>query len=65
MKKPGIVFMGTPEFAVATLSSLLENDFNIVSVVTAAEIPSGRGRRPGKLPVRIFAESNKQPVQQP
>jgi|LSQX01.2.fsa_nt_gb methionyl-tRNA formyltransferase len=65
MKKPGIVFMGTPEFAVATLSSLLENDFNIVSVVTAAEKPSGRGRRPGKLPVRIFAESNNLPVLQP
>ncbi len=65
MKNPRIIFMGTPEFAVATLSSLLENDFNVVTVVTAPDKPSGRGRKPGKPPVRIFAESNSLPVLQP
>ena len=40
-----IVFMGTPEFAVATLGSLLMNEFNVVGVVTAPDKPSGRGRK--------------------
>lgn len=65
MKNLRIVFMGTPEFAVTTLSSLHENGFNVVSVVTAPDKPSGRGRKPGKPPVRIFAESVSLPVLQP
>ena len=52
-----IVFMGTPEFAVATLDSLLMNGFNIAGVVTAPDKPSGRGRKISKSAVKEFAES--------
>lgn len=38
-----IIFMGTPEFAVASLNLLLKNNCNIVGVVTAPDKPAGRG----------------------
>lgn len=65
MKSLRIVFMGTPEFAVATLGSLLMNGFNIVSVVTAPDKPSGRGQKVTKSLVNQYAESNHLPVLQP
>ena len=65
MKHLRIVFMGTPEFAVATLGALLINEFNVVSVVTAPDKPSGRGRKITKSAVKKFAESSKLPVLQP
>ena len=65
MKSLRIVFMGTPEFAVATLGSLLMNGFNVVCVVTAPDRPSGRGRKLTKSAVKIFAEINYLPVSQP
>ena len=37
-----IVFMGTPEFAVGTLSHLVEDGYNIVAVVTQPDKPVGR-----------------------
>ena len=65
MKNLRIVFMGTPEFAVATLGSLLINGFNVVSVVTAPDKPSGRGRKIAKSEVKNFAEFSELPVLQP
>ena len=66
MKNLRIVFMGTPEFAVSTLGSLLMNGFNIVGVVTAPDRPSGRGRKITKPAVKVFAEfSNLRPIIQP
>ncbi len=65
MKNLRIVFMGTPEFAVATLGSLLMNGFNIVAVVTAPDKPAGRGRKMIRSPVKKFAESNYLLVYQP
>jgi methionyl-tRNA formyltransferase len=66
MKNLRIVFMGTPEFAVATLGSLLMNGFNVVGVVTAPDRPSGRGRKVTKSAVRAFAEfSNLTQIMQP
>ena len=65
MKSLRIVYMGTPEFAVATLGSLLMNGFNVVGVVTVPDKPAGRGRTIQKSPVKIFAESNCIPVLQP
>ena len=65
MKNLRIVFMGTPEFAVATLGSLLMNGFNVVCVVTAPDKPSGRGRKLTKSAVKKFAEINYLPVSQP
>lgn len=57
--------MGTPEFAVATLGSLLMNGFNVVGVVTVPDKPAGRGRTLKKSPVKIFAESSYIQILQP
>jgi methionyl-tRNA formyltransferase len=65
MKSLRIVFMGTAEFAVATLGSLLMNGFNVVGVVTAPDKPSGRGRKISKSPVKEFAEFSYLPIMQP
>ncbi|MBA4321647.1 MAG: methionyl-tRNA formyltransferase [Odoribacter sp.] len=65
MKNLRIVFMGTPEFAVATLGSLIMNGFNIVGVVTAPDKPSGRGRQMTKSAVKEFAEVSYLPIMQP
>jgi methionyl-tRNA formyltransferase len=66
MKNLRIVFMGTPEFAVATLGSLLMNGFNVVGVVTAPDKPAGRGRLITKSAVKEYAEDSKlHPVMQP
>jgi methionyl-tRNA formyltransferase len=65
MKNLRIVFMGTPEFAVATLGSLLMNGFNVVGVVTVPDKPAGRGRLLQKSAVKEFAESSYIPVFQP
>ncbi len=65
MKNLRIVFMGTPEFAVATLGSLLINGFNVIAVVTAPDKPSGRGRKITQSAVKKFAEFSELPVLQP
>ncbi|HAM10350.1 MAG TPA: methionyl-tRNA formyltransferase [Bacteroidales bacterium] len=65
MKNLRIVFMGTPEFAVATLGSLLMNGFNVVGAVTVPDKPAGRGRSLQKSAVKEFAESSYIPVFQP
>jgi methionyl-tRNA formyltransferase len=65
MKNLRVVFMGTPEFAVPTLGSLLMNGYDVAAVVTAPDKPAGRGRIIKKSPVKIFAESNFLPVLQP
>jgi methionyl-tRNA formyltransferase len=65
MKNLRIVFMGTPEFAVATLGSLLMNGFNVAGVVTAPDKPSGRGRKMSKSAVKVFAEFSSLPILQP
>jgi len=57
--------MGTPEFAVATLGSLLMNGFNVVGVVTAPDKPSGRGRKMTIPAVKEFAEFSFLPIMQP
>jgi methionyl-tRNA formyltransferase len=65
MKNLRIVFMGTPEFAVATLGSLLMNDYNVLGVVTMPDKPAGRGRKITKSAVKEFAEYSNLPVKQP
>lgn len=57
--------MGTPDFAVATLGSLLMNGFNVVGVVTTPDKPAGRGRKINKSPVKEFAEFSHLPIMQP
>ena len=51
-----IVYMGTPEFAVAPLESLLDNGYNVVGVVTVPDKPAGRGQRLGESAVKLFAK---------
>ena len=47
-----VVFMGTPEFAVASLDALLKSGINIVAVVTAPDKPAGRGMKLTESPVK-------------
>ncbi|MCW3079254.1 methionyl-tRNA formyltransferase [Segetibacter sp.] len=50
-----IVFMGTPEFAVASLNALVEAGFTIVGVITAPDKPAGRGMRLTESAVKKYA----------
>jgi len=60
-----IVFMGTPDFAVASLRALVEADMDIVGVVTAADKPAGRGQKLQESAVKRYAVSRGIPVLQP
>ena len=60
-----IVFMGTPEFAVTILDTLLENDINVVGVITAPDKPAGRGRKLNKSAVKEYAETKGLNILQP
>ncbi len=57
--------MGTPEFAVASLSALLDAGKEIVAVVTAPDKPAGRGQKISESAVKQFAVSKGLPVLQP
>jgi len=50
-----ILFMGTPEFALPSLSLLLEHSYTIPAVVTVADKPQGRGRKTAFSPVKQMA----------
>ena len=60
-----IVYMGTPEFAVAGLEALVENGYNVVAVVTMPDKPAGRGHQIQYSPVKQFALAHGLPVMQP
>lgn len=55
IEKLRIVFMGTPDFAVATLATLVENNHTIVGVITAPDRPAGRGRKLQESAVKKYA----------
>ncbi len=57
--------MGTPEFAAHCLSTLIEQKFNIVGVVTVADKPAGRGQQIQESAVKKVALANNLPVLQP
>jgi methionyl-tRNA formyltransferase len=63
--KPRIVFMGTPAFAVASLSALLQAKMNVVGVVTAPDKPAGRGMQLQQSVVKQFALAHNIPILQP
>lgn len=65
MKKLRIVYMGTPEFAVAPLKLLLENKYNIVGVVTNPDKPAGRGQKIQESAVKVFAKEKGLNILQP
>jgi methionyl-tRNA formyltransferase len=60
-----IIFMGTPDFAVASLQRLVEDNQMVVAVVTAPDKPVGRGQKMSVSPVKKFALANGIPVLQP
>ncbi len=60
-----IVFMGTPEFAVASLDALVEAGCTIVGVITAPDKPGGRGMQLQQSAVKKYAAENNLKVLQP
>jgi methionyl-tRNA formyltransferase len=60
-----IVFFGTPEFAVPTLSALLASRHPVVGVVTQPDRPRGRGHHVTASPVKVLALQNALPLLQP
>lgn len=60
-----IVYMGTPDFAVEPLKRLVDNGFNVVTVVTMPDKPAGRGHHIQFSPVKRFAVERNIPVLQP
>ncbi|WP_179950042.1 methionyl-tRNA formyltransferase [Lutibacter citreus] len=65
MRDLRIVFMGTPEFAVATLDQLVKSKFNVVGVITAPDKPAGRGRKLNESAVKKYALENNLNILQP
>lgn len=60
-----IIYMGTPDFAVASLQALYEGGYNIVAVVTMPDKPAGRGHQLQYSAVKQYALSVGLPVLQP
>lgn len=60
-----IVFMGTPDFALASLEALLEHNHDVCAVVTAPDKPAGRGRKLKASPVKQYAIREGIPLLQP
>ncbi len=60
-----IVFMGTPDFAVPSLQILIEEDYNVLKVVTQPDRPKGRGKKITMPPVKQMALKHNLQVYQP
>ncbi len=60
-----IAFMGTPDFAVASLDILVQNGMQVVAVVTMPDKPAGRGRKLQQSAVKKYAVAHNIPVLQP
>ncbi|NDP28418.1 MAG: methionyl-tRNA formyltransferase [Flavobacterium sp.] len=65
MEQLRIVFMGTPEFAVGILDTLIKNNYTIVGVITAADKPAGRGQKIKYSAVKEYALANTLTLLQP
>ncbi|HEY9221636.1 MAG TPA: methionyl-tRNA formyltransferase [Lutibacter sp.] len=65
MRNLRIVFMGTPDFAVATLDTLINAKFKVVGVVTAPDKPAGRGQKMQQSPVKKYALEHNLTILQP
>lgn len=64
-KRLRIVFMGTPEFAVASLNALVQNGYQVVAVITAPDKPAGRGMKLAESAVKKYALENGLKILQP
>ena len=60
-----VVFMGSPAFAERSLRALLDNDFNVVGVISQPDRPAGRGRKVVSPPVAHLAQQRGLPLMQP
>jgi len=60
-----LVFMGTPDFASASLEALLRSDDSVVGVVTQPDRPKGRGQILALSPVKLLAQREQIPLLQP
>ena len=60
-----IVYMGNPDFAVRPLEIMLENNYNVVAVVTGQDKPAGRGKKMNESAVKVFAREKNLPILQP
>lgn len=65
MEKLRIVFMGTPEFAVGILDTIIQNNYTVVGVITAADKPAGRGQKIKYSAVKDYALEHNIPLLQP
>ncbi len=60
-----LIFMGTPDFALPSLSGLLDSEHQVLAVVTRPDRPRGRGLKESEPPVKRLAVSRGLPVMQP
>ena len=65
MEKLRIVFMGTPEFAVGILDTIIKNNYEVVGVITAADKPAGRGQKLKYSAVKEYALEHNLSLLQP
>jgi methionyl-tRNA formyltransferase len=65
MEKLRIVFMGTPEFAVGILETIVKNNYTVVGVITAADKPAGRGQKLKYSAIKEYALANNLRLLQP
>src|ERR1044072_7752789 len=65
LSKLRIIYMGTPEFAVASLEALVNAGCNIVAVVTAPDKPAGRGMKMTESAVKKYAVEKQLSILQP
>lgn len=65
MEKLRIVFMGTPEFAVGILDTIIKNNYEVVGVITAADKPAGRGQKIKYSAVKEYAVEHNLTLIQP
>jgi methionyl-tRNA formyltransferase len=62
---PRLIFMGTPEFAVASLDALVNAGYDVAAVITAPDKPAGRGLKPSMSAVKKYALEHQLNILQP
>lgn len=60
-----VLFMGTSEFAIPALMQLISHNFDIISVITQPDRPSGRGKKLNPSPIKKYALQNNLHILQP
>lgn len=65
MKKLKVVFLGTPDFAVASMKAIHESEHQLVGAITMPDKPAGRGKKLQSSPVKVYALEQNIPLLQP